>query len=188
MADETLKPSPKKKTGHIRTGQRGPGQRLTAAQRVEAQTKFLKSFAANGNVRVACMAAGIDRSTVHGWTEHDEQFSMQYNLAKADVDDAIRAEIYKRAVLGEEEPVVSMGRAVYEEIPVLDKDGEPVMDAKGRPKIRRGKMLTHKRKSDILLMFHAKARMAEYRDKGPTIVNVLPKEYLFNAEEDGIER
>ncbi len=142
---DTRKPSLQKNTSsHVRTSARRPGHRLTEEQTHEAQEKFLKAFASNGNVRVACTAAGIDRSTVHAWTEHDEQFSMEYNLAKEDVNDAIRAEIYRRGMFGEERFVVAQGRIVN------GPDGKP---------------LTYREKSDTLLIFHAKSRMPEYRDK-----------------------
>ena len=133
------------KKNHVRTSSRSQGVRLTKEQTQEAQDKFLKAFASNGNVRAACMSAGIDRQTVYRWSEHDEQFTMKYNLAKADVDDAIRAEIYRRGMFGEERYVVAQGKLVY------GPDGKTP--------------LTFKEKSDTLLIFHAKSRMPEYRDK-----------------------
>lgn len=141
MREHSTTPSSKK--GASRTSVRRHGTRPTAEERRVAQETFLKAFANNGNVRAACMAAGIDRSTVHYWAEHDEPFSMRYTLAKEDVNDAIRAEIYRRGMFGDEEYVTSMGKVVYH-------DGAP---------------LTIRRKSDVLLMFHAKSRMPEYRDK-----------------------
>jgi hypothetical protein len=142
------------------------GQKINKEQRKEVQEKFLKSFAANGNVRAACMYAGIERTTVHYWSEHDEIFSMQYNLAKEDVNDTIRAEIFKRAVIGEERFITSMGKIVYHE----------------------NKPLTIREKSDTLLIFHAKSRMPEYRDKAAIINNILPKEYInILPDDDGSE-
>lgn len=133
-----------------RASTRIQGKKYTAAQRQEVQEKFLKAFASNGIVRVACIAAGVDRSTVRYWEEHDEKFSMRYNLAKVDVDDAIRGEIFKRAMLGEDETTT-------EHVTILGPDGKPTET--------RQKTSTSKRKSDTLLIFHAKARMPEYRDK-----------------------
>lgn len=139
----------KKRTSHVRTTSRRNGVRLTKEETIQAKEKFLRSFAINGNVRAACLSAGIDRSTVYNWSEHDEQFSMQYNLAKEDVNDAIRGEIYRRAMIGDEKFVTSMGKVVYH-------DDKP---------------LTFREKSDTLLMFHAKSRMPEYRDKQQLEVN-----------------
>jgi hypothetical protein len=140
MSEYTTTPSPKK----TRISTRRQGVRLTTAQRIEAQAAFLKSFANAGNVRAACMAANVDRSTVRQWEEHDTDFSLKYGQSKLDVDDAIRGEIYRRGMFGEEKIVVSMGKVVY------DKDGKP---------------MTTREKSDTLLIFHAKARMPEYREK-----------------------
>lgn len=173
MSKTSTSSTPKKGTSaHVK------GQRLSKGQRQEAQEKFLKSFASNGNVRAACMSAGIDRSSVHYWSEHDEQFSMQYTLAKEDVNDAIRAEIFRRAMFGEEEPVVSMGKPVYKEVTVIEN---------GKSVIKR-EILTIKRKSDLLLMFQAKARMPEYREKSTIFTKDLPKEYIgISPDEDGID-
>ncbi len=152
---------------HVRTSVRRKGVRLTKEEVAETQEKFLKAFASNGNVRAACMSAGIDRSTVHKWAEHDEAFNMKYALAKADVDDAIRAEIFRRGMFGEERFVVAQGKLVY------GADGKP---------------LTYREKSDTLLIFHAKSRMSEYRDRQHITVETLPKEYTFDPAQDGIEK
>ena len=126
-----------------KTSVRNRGSRPSEAERKEAQETFLKSFVANGNVRDGCLAAGIDRTAVHYWSEHDAEFSIRYNLAKEDINDAIRAEILRRSMIGEERFITSMGKVVYHE-------GQP---------------LTIQEKSDTLLMFQAKARMpTEYRD------------------------
>jgi hypothetical protein len=128
---------------HKRTSVRRAGHKLNKGQTEEAQDKFLKAFANNGNVRAACLIAGVDRSTIHAWAEHFEEFNFSYNLAKEDVNDAIRGEIFRRGMFGEERFITSMGNVVYHE----------------------GKPLTIKEKSDTLLMFHARARMPEYREK-----------------------
>jgi hypothetical protein len=139
MSKDTITPASKK----TRISTRRQGVKLTSAQRIEAQSAFLKSFANAGNVRAACMSANVDRSTVRQWEEHDTDFSLKYNLAKEDVNDAIRGEIFRRAMFGEERFVTSMGKVVYHE----------------------DKPLTIREKSDTLLIFQAKARMPEYREK-----------------------
>ena len=138
MSDHLHTSTPQK---HIRR----KGQRPTAAQRIDEQNAFLKAFASSGNVRTACMAAGINRSAVYSWSETDVEFTIRYNQAKADVDDAIRAEIYRRGMFGEERYVIAQGKIV------MGPDGKTP--------------LTIREKSDTLLIFHAKSRMVEYRDK-----------------------
>lgn len=132
------------------TQKRRQGQRLTKEQRAAAQEKFLKSFSMTANVRAACMQAGIERSLVYYWQEHDPSFSLRFNVAEQEANDVIRAELFRRAVQGYEKPVTSVGKAVY------DKDG---------------KLLTERVYSDNLLSLLARARMPEFRDKQSVDLN-----------------
>lgn len=107
------------------------------------QRLFLKAFAEHANVGLAAQAAHINRTTVYTWLEHDEAFSFAFNQAKEDARDVLRAEIYRRAKEGWD---------------------EPVWGAKGL----KG---TVRKYSDTLLIFHAKAMMPEYREKSQVDVN-----------------
>jgi hypothetical protein len=123
---------------------RRSGQRLTAVQRQAAQQLFLEAFAQMANFSMACRAAGVHRSVVYRWQEHDEAFALRYRQAEAEANDRIRAAIYRRAITGIEKPVHHNGRLV------VDADGNPV---------------TVREYSDVLLMFYAKSRMPEFRDR-----------------------
>ncbi len=116
---------------------------MTPKERLEAQATFLGRFARDGNVTEACLDAGIHRSRVYQWKETSKAFADLFKDAEEQVNDAIRSELFRRAVTGDEEYVVSMGQVVY-------KDGVP---------------LTVRKRSDQLLMFLAKARMAEFKEK-----------------------
>jgi hypothetical protein len=107
------------------------------------QDAFIEVFAQHGNVTQACKAAGVDRSTAYRWKEHDETFLFRYNQALEDAKDALRAEIRRRAVDGWDEKVYQMG--VYAG-------------------------MVHKY-SDLLLIFHSKALMPEYREKTQVDIN-----------------
>jgi hypothetical protein len=120
------------------------GQRLTTEQKRTAQETFLLNFAVSANLTAACRAAGVERITVYRWQEHDETFSLRYKQAEAEVNDVVRAAIFRRAVEGVNEPLHHNGRIVK------DEQGKPV---------------TVKKYSDTLLIFLAKARMPEFRDK-----------------------
>lgn len=124
----------------------------------DKQRAFLGAFAEHANVLVSARAAGISRQIVYTWLEHDEDFSFAYNQAKEDAKDILRAEIYRRAVEGWEEDVYSFGKFQG----------------------------TVRKYDTTLLIFHSKALMSEYRDKGMTINNVLPKEYHFDPNQDGV--
>lgn len=129
--------------------------RLTMPARKDA---FLVSFAQHGIVTRACRDAGIDRSTVYVWKEHDETFLLRYNQALEEAKDALREEIRRRAVDGWEEEVYQLGKYAGS---------------------------VHKY-SDLLLMFHSKALMPEYREK--TQIEVSGKIDVTGAKELLMER
>ncbi len=133
-------------------------QKETTTQ--DKQAAFLVAFAQTAIVRASAQDAGISRRTVYDWLEHDEAFSLAFNQAKEDARDVLRAEIYRRAHDGWDEPVWG-------------------------PTALKG---TVRKYSDTLLIFHAKAMMPEYRDKSATVNVVLPKEYVgFDPSKEGSE-
>lgn len=125
----------------------------------ERQKLFLEEFAQNANILLSARKAGVSRKTIYVWLEIDEDFSFAFNQAKEDANDMLRAEIYRRAIEGVPEKVWQLGKYC----------GETT------------------KYSDTLLIFLCKARMPEFRDKGLTINNVLPKEYNFDPNIDGVE-
>jgi predicted DNA-binding protein YlxM (UPF0122 family) len=103
----------------------------------EAQRLFLKVYARHANVMLSAREAGVHRSTIYDWLEKDEDFSFAYHQAKEDAKDVLRAEIYRRAVEGWEEPVFQLGMFAG----------------------------TVRKYDTTLLIFHSKMLMPEYRDK-----------------------
>lgn len=116
---------------------RQQGQRILPDVRPATQSAFLAAFCELANESGACDAVQIDRSAVRYWEEHDPDFSLRYEDARARVNDAIRDEIHRRAVRG------------YT---------ETLMNAKGDT-------VEVTKYSDRLLEFWAKARMSEFREK-----------------------
>ncbi len=125
---------PQVETQRIPTHEKGP---MTDVQRANAQVVFLEAYAQQANVMVAAKAAGIHRTTVYDWLEHDEDFSFAYHQAKEAAKDVIRAEIFRRGHDGWDEPVYQMGYYAG----------------------------TVRKYDTTLLIFHAKMLMPEYRDK-----------------------
>jgi hypothetical protein len=97
------------------------GQRMTAEERDQAKQKFLDSFKLNANLTLASMQAGVDRSQIYRWQEHDDQFAAAFREAELAANDMLLAAAWQRAVKGVEKPVVSMGKQVY-------VDGKPLME------------------------------------------------------------
>jgi hypothetical protein len=110
---------------------------LTPEEHAKAQAVFLAEYAKRGNVAAGCQKAGISRTTVYRWLEHDEDFSLRHEQAKADYCDRLRNEIDRRAHDGVLKPVYQSGFKV-------------------------GSIREY---SDTLLIFQAKAKMPEYREK-----------------------
>ena len=118
------------------------GGRMPAIRRKAAQAAFLAAFEQSANVTQGCRAADIARDTFYQWLEHDEAFSILYHQAEQIANDAIRAEIFRRGHDGYTEQVL-VG----------------------------GKVQTVHKYSDTLLIFLAKARMSEFREKQTLDVN-----------------
>lgn len=144
MSKQTNNPTPPR-------AMRRPGHHLTEAEREAIQEKFLKTLSMTANIRAACLAVGIDRSTVYYWQEHDDPFSLRFTIANQEANDMLLAAAWERGVKGVEKPVVSMGRQVFVTETV---DGKEV-----------AKPLMERVYSDSLLSLLMKARMPEFRDK-----------------------
>jgi hypothetical protein len=66
---------------------------------------FLAAYAQTGNVKLACEAARVGRSSHYRWLEHDPDYVEEFEQAKKDAVDVLEAEARRRAVEGWEEPV-----------------------------------------------------------------------------------
>lgn len=112
---------------------------LSARERLKAQDIFIETYSRVGVVTDAAKAAGVPRERIYQWQEHDETFALRFNLAKEAYCDTLRREIHRRAIEGVEKPVYQRGFRID----------------------------TVREYSDALLMFHAKAKMPEYRQDSP---------------------
>lgn len=147
-------------------------------ERKKAQEKFLKAYGELGIIKYACRVAKINRKTFYDWKQNDPEFAALLPDTTDDANDTLEYAAYVQAVEGTDEPALSMGRLVYEEELVLDEDGNPVLDKKGRPITKRGKQIMIKKYSPQLLITLLKARMPEkYKDKMALSIQTLPKEY-----------
>lgn len=112
-------------------------KKRASTRRRDWKPAFLQAFRDTGLVAHACEIAGVGRSTVYEARALDEEFAVAWVQVEDEVSDVMERELYRRAVEGIEEPIVSAG-----------------------------KLVTHVLKySDSLLMFALKARRPEkYRD------------------------
>lgn len=140
------------------------GGPMSAAQRKESKDLFLESLKSDPNVSAACDYAQIARKTAYQWREKDEAFADEWENAIERTKDVARSSIYRRGIIGWDETVVSNGQVVYEMEPVLDKDGNQVIE-KGKTKVSRGNAITVHKWSDQLAIAYAKANLPEFREK-----------------------
>jgi hypothetical protein len=139
---------------------------MAEQQTERRQARFLKAYRESGNIKASCKAAGIARSTFYEWRGSDEAFKAQLPDAKEDACDTLEFAAYERAVKGVESYVVSMGRIVYEEIPVLDEESKPRLNKDGGQIMLRGKPIMERKYSDSLLTTLLKANLPrKYKDK-----------------------
>ncbi len=74
--------------------------------------KFLKAFAYSGNVKLAAAKAGVGRATPYAERDRDSEFAASWEDAVEEALDTLEAEVFRRGVVGYEEPVFYKGSHV----------------------------------------------------------------------------
>src|SRR5581483_240478 len=116
----------------------------------QVEEQFLSSLKGDPNVSLACDVANISRDTAYRWREQSESFAKAWDDALERCKDVARSSIYRRGILGWEEPLVSMGQVVCEMTVMLGDDGKPVFDKRGKPIMLPGSPMTVHKWSDSL--------------------------------------
>jgi hypothetical protein len=154
------------------------------AERKEAKEKFLAFLREDPTVSLACEHIDRDRTTVYDWREKDQKFAQEWDNALERARDVGRSSIYKRGIIGWEEPMVSMGQVVYETEPVLDEEGEQKHDSRGRPMTKRGAKVMVPKNSDSLALAWAKANLPEYKDKPQVNIHAQLEDLAQKAKDE----
>lgn len=115
----------------------GATQKVTRRRAHTWKPKFLAALVAERTVTAAAQAAGVSRKTVYLARDTDADFAAAWEVVDQAINDEIRSEIARRAIDGWEEPVYYKG------------------DQVGRVR----------RFSDQLLMFLARSKMPEFRER-----------------------
>lgn len=127
-----------------RPRRRRQGQHPSAAEKRQEQERFLEAFAKTGNVLLACRTAGVDKSSIYRWAEHDETFALRKNQAEKEFFWIAHAEFVRRAIQGYEQVAYNNKGIIYK------PDGTPLME---------------RVVSDRLLELIIKRGFPEYREK-----------------------
>src|SRR6267378_2205910 len=59
--------------------------------------KFLDSIRESGNVRAACVAASVGRTTAYRWRDEDATFAAEWDMALDDACDLLERTAWQRA-------------------------------------------------------------------------------------------
>lgn len=122
---------------------------------------FLTALAETGNIRAACSAAKIQRSTAYDLRKSSTAFAEAWDLALEQAADLLEAEARRRANEGVPRLKFHKGKAVL--VPKIGDDGQIVKNASGE--IEWVPYVDHEY-SDSLLMFLLKGAKPEtYRER-----------------------
>ncbi len=138
---------------------------MQAEERKAKQEIILKALAKCASVTTACDLAEVPRRTFYNWQKTSATFAEAVKDATEQGNDWLDDAIIFRALDGVSEPLISMGKLVYEQIPAVDTDGNPVLDKHGKQGMAQGAQVFVKKPSDRLLELAAKSRMKKYRDR-----------------------
>ena len=90
---------------------------------------FLAALAEAGNVRLACDAAQIDRTTAYDLRKADQEFAAEWDRALEDAADLLEQEARRRAVDGVRRVKFDRGQPIM--VPALGPDGAPMLGPDG---------------------------------------------------------
>ena len=120
-------------------------QKVADSIKRSRQISFLNAYKVCGNITQAAKAAGINSATTLTWRDKDQWFLRRFAEAIQEYRDSLEQEIHNRAVTGVE-------------VPIIGKIQTPM----GPEDAIIGKKTV---KSDLLMIFHAKRHIVEYRDR-----------------------
>jgi hypothetical protein len=133
----------------------------TTTKKRRWEKAFLTALRESGNIRVACEAVGIERSTAYDYRNADIEFKERWERALEEAADLLELEARRRAYEGVRRLKFDRGTLIT--IPLEDADGKPVLDADGKPVLV--PYVEHEY-SDTLLIFLLKgARPEKYRER-----------------------
>lgn len=73
---------------------------------------FIEALSTTGNVKLACVAAGIGRTTVYTERKNNDGFAQSWDVALEEAADLLEDEARRRAVEGVAEPIIYKGKIV----------------------------------------------------------------------------
>lgn len=139
--------------------------------------RFLEAYMATGRVGFACEAASVSAMTVRTVRKEDPLFADAYDHAETVFRDTIEDELFKRAMIGEEEPIIG-GRNRDEVVAVVRRKSDRLLERimnKHLPEYRDNKQLDVNVSGGVLVVG---ATMTEEEFEKEAAATHMPKEAL----------
>lgn len=108
VAGKASTPKPPPEPVRLKRGRPPGGPSLARDRRASKRKRFLEAYAEQGNLGYACEQAGVSRTAIYNWLEHDERFALEYRQAELRSVERLEEEAHRRAVTG-----VDHKRTVY---------------------------------------------------------------------------
>lgn len=143
---------------------------------------FLAAFRACCNVTEAARRVGCDRSLHYSWLKDDPEYAKAFADSIAEAAGTLEDSAISWAVDGIFEPTQYRGAFVFEEVPVLNLDGSPVLDSQGKPLYKRGKQFGIYRRDPGLLKMLLSAWIPKYRESDTKDDNAEPPAFVVAIE------
>lgn len=140
---------------------KGRTRRTTKRAAPDWAPRLLARLAETANVRAACLAAGVGRSTFYERRDADPEFAAAAAAALDDAVDDLELEARRRASEGVRRVKFHQGQPIM--VPALGPDGVQLTGGDGKPVTV---PYTEHEYSDVLMIFLLKAhRPDKYRDR-----------------------
>ncbi len=144
---------------------------------------MLAHFRACCSVTEAARRTGIDRSLHYSWLHEDADYAAQFAVSLDEARGTLTDSAVEWATVGLFEPTQFKGEFVWEQIPVLNPDGAPVLDANGARVYKRGKQFGIYRRDAGLLRTLMQAWIPEFKENAPDeAADAEPPAFVVNVE------
>ncbi len=116
-----------KKVG--KKGKKGKATKPARNSTIAKKEAFLRAYSEDPNVRIACRAAGVTRTTYYRWIEKDKEFTESKNHAGEEAADLMLEICDRRIKDGQKRRITHRGDPVM--VPKLDSNDQIITDGDG---------------------------------------------------------
>ncbi len=139
---------------------------------------FLKVFAECNSVKKAASLCGISAKTVYEHLKNDEEFAKKFEETNREIEDALEAEAYRRAVTGVKTPVYYKGECIGYELKYSDRLLEMLLA---------GRSDRYKKKSQVEVSGNVEHTVSVENAKDKLMKKLLNKGIVIEGESQEVD-